>query len=123
VTGLALAGALSGCDAIEALLGEDDPPNCDTRRPYWPDADGDGVGDPGTSVYIGCDAPEGYVETGPPPPDTASPPDTDVADTGVADTDVADTGAADTGVDTDPDTGASTDTADTDPVDTADTGR
>ena len=48
---------LWGCD-IEL------PPerNCDTRTAYYPDADGNGLGEP-TSTYLGCEAPEGWVTT------------------------------------------------------------
>ena len=34
--------------------------NCATRAAYYPDADGDGVGEP-TDVYYGCEAPLGWV--------------------------------------------------------------
>lgn len=69
---------LAGCDAI-ALLKDDSPPrNCETRQAFWPDADGDGVGEP-TDVLVGCEAPDGWVaapadgtDTDPPAVDTAS---------------------------------------------------
>ena len=38
-----------------------DPRNCDDRSAWYPDEDGDGVGEP-TEVYIGCEAPEGWVD-------------------------------------------------------------
>ena len=34
--------------------------NCDTRQAWYPDGDGDGIGEP-TDIYIGCEAPEGWV--------------------------------------------------------------
>ena len=42
--------------------------NCDVRSAYYPDDDGDGVGEP-TDVYVGCEAPEGWVDN----VDTAMP--------------------------------------------------
>lgn len=49
----------SGCLSVDLGLTER---NCDTRLPYYPDQDGDGVG--ATSpVFFGCEAPSGYVET------------------------------------------------------------
>jgi hypothetical protein len=106
--------ALSACGVADLLRPE--LPNCDPRLPFFEDADGDGQGDPGGAVYIGCEAPEGYVEV---PPDTDMPADdtddTDDPDTYDADTDTPDTDTD--GADTDtPDT--DTDGADTDPVDT-----
>lgn len=53
---LALAALASGCN-IELP----DPRNCDERTAWYPDEDGDGVGEP-TEVYIGCEAPEGWVD-------------------------------------------------------------
>lgn len=42
-------------------LREDYPePNCDPRTAYYPDEDGDGLGEP-SAVFIGCEAPEGWV--------------------------------------------------------------
>lgn len=35
-------------------------PACPDPQQFWPDADGDGVGEPGTS-YIGCSPPSGWV--------------------------------------------------------------
>ena len=60
---------LSGCDALAAL--EDEPPrNCEVRHVYWPDSDGDGLGEP-TDIWLACTAPDGWVladsgETGTP---------------------------------------------------------
>lgn len=86
---LFLAVSLTGCKALKDL--EPVAPNCDPRTPFWLDADGDGVGDEGT-IYLGCEAPDGYVQV-PPATDTDAP-DTDVSDTDVPrDTDVVDTDA------------------------------
>ena len=38
-----------------------DERNCDDRTAYYPDEDGDGLGEP-TDIYIGCEAPEGWVD-------------------------------------------------------------
>ena len=35
-------------------------PACGDPRAFYPDADGDGLGEP-TQVYVGCEAPEGWV--------------------------------------------------------------
>ena len=75
---------LAGCD-LSALLGDGPTRNCDVREAFWPDEDGDGVGDAGSTVYIGCEAPDGYVSV-PPPGDT---------DVGQGDSDSADTGPTD----------------------------
>jgi len=42
-----------------------DPPlpaerDCEVRQAFYPDEDGDGLGEP-TAVRIGCEPPEGYV--------------------------------------------------------------
>lgn len=37
------------------------PRNCAERTAWYPDEDGDGIGEP-TAVYIGCEAPEGWVD-------------------------------------------------------------
>jgi hypothetical protein len=59
---LVLVTALSpACGLLDVAL-DDVERNCDTRQPYYPDQDGDGVG--ATSpVFFGCEAPSGYVET------------------------------------------------------------
>ncbi|MCA9568007.1 MAG: hypothetical protein KC656_09200, partial [Myxococcales bacterium] len=56
-----------GCSLLELPP----TPNCADRGIYWPDEDGDGVGEPGTA-YVGCEPPEGWVTVV----------DTDVDDTG-----------------------------------------
>lgn len=63
--------------------------NCDSRTAFYPDEDGDGLGEP-TAVYLGCEAPAGWVTIL----------DTRLidTDTGMGDTDTAQTG--DTGSDT-----------------------
>ncbi len=37
-----------------------DPRNCQERQAYYPDEDGDGIGEP-TQVFIGCAPPDGWV--------------------------------------------------------------
>lgn len=56
--------ALWACDIVDL------PPerNCSERTVYYPDEDGDGVGDR-DRVYVGCEQPEGWV-TEPPPADS-----------------------------------------------------
>ncbi len=67
---------LSGCALLETF--EEPPPsNCDPRVAYYPDADGDGLGER-TAVYVGCIAPDGWVTL-------LEPLDTDTG--GFADTD------------------------------------
>ena len=50
-------------------------PECADPKAFWPDVDGDGLGEP-TTVFIGCEAPEGYVDV------VYVPPDGDSGDTG-----------------------------------------
>ena len=76
-----------------------DARNCPERQAFYPDADGDGLGER-TAVYVGCEAPSGWV-TELEPLDTGVPDDTDVQDTD--DTDVP--------VDTDTDVPTDTDAA------------
>ena len=76
---LLITPSLAGC---ARLLEGFFPPEaaCEDRSPFWPDVDGDGVGDYGTT-YIGCEAPEGYVDVPPDPPaDSDLPTDTDDTD-------------------------------------------
>jgi hypothetical protein len=56
---------LAGCNLLRSLKGADayDAP-CEQRSAFWADTDDDGVGDTG-SVYIGCEAPDGYVSAPP----------------------------------------------------------
>jgi hypothetical protein len=94
---LAPDGYTSGMVALLLLLvagcknpfADDDPPrDCATRSAFYPDSDGDGVGEP-TAVYVGCTAPDGWV-----PAATAPPPaPTDTGDTGASTTGVGGTGA------------------------------
>lgn len=56
---------LTGCEVYS--FGPEEIRDCDERALYWPDEDGDGVGDAG-QVYVGCEPPEGWVDV--PPPDT-----------------------------------------------------
>ena len=54
----------TGCTVLEYLSdAEEHLPNCDTRLPYYPDQDGDGVG-ADSPVYLGCAQPSGYVDQG-----------------------------------------------------------
>ncbi len=70
--------------------------NCASRVAFYPDADGDGLGEP-TDVYIGCEAPPGWTtelapaHTG----DTGESGESgDTGTTGGAATSTGDTGAA-----------------------------
>jgi hypothetical protein len=116
-----LAVLLVGC-ALQ--LPEPIERNCAERVAFYPDEDGDGLGEP-TDVFVGCEAPQGWVEvlgagtteTGTTLPtdttDTSTPVDT--VDT-ASSTDTVDTAAPD-------DTATPSDTGDvTTPIDTADTG-
>jgi hypothetical protein len=99
--------------------------NCEQRTAFYPDEDDDGVGE-ADRVYIGCDAPAGWVSV----PPRGELPDTGTTGTGgtggTASTDTgstptgstADTGSADTSA-----AGATGSTADTGSTgSTADTG-
>lgn len=99
---IATLGPLGGCSLIPEPPPEQE---CAVRGVFYPDENGDGVGEP-TGIYVGCSAPEGWVETV-----DFFDPDTDVTDTDVADsdTDVADTDVADSDTDV-----ADTDVADSD---------
>ena len=50
---------LVGCGLL-SLIPEDPVPSCD-HRSWYPDEDGDGVGEP-TAMYVGCSPPSGYVD-------------------------------------------------------------
>lgn len=110
---LLLLPALAGCNP-EVIVR-----NCAARVAYYPDADGDGLGEP-TDVYVGCFAPPGWVsllgvDTGGPPPTTG---DTGATGSTGATGATARTGATGaTG-----DTGAIGPTGDTGPGDTGATG-
>jgi hypothetical protein len=81
LTALALLGALvpmASCNVDLGPLEPPPPPPCNPRMAFYPDTDGDGVGDPG-AIYIGCEAPTGYVAL-PPPADTDAPGDSDTLD-------------------------------------------
>lgn len=107
------------------------PRNCATRIPFYPDADGDGFGEP-TDVFVGCEAPPGWVAVlEPSPADSGATGDTGQAaatgDTGAASTGdtSAPTGTGDTGAPAPTGaTGATGDTGDTgqDTASTGDTG-
>jgi len=51
-------GLLVGC--IERPFQLPEPRDCETRQAYYPDEDGDGLGEP-TTVVFACEAPEGFV--------------------------------------------------------------
>ena len=53
----ALLMLLTGCSGFMEPLDERD---CLTRQAFYPDPDGDGIGDP-TTLIIACTAPDGYV--------------------------------------------------------------
>jgi hypothetical protein len=56
-----------GCGIFE-LIPEDPEPSCE-HRAWYPDADGDGVGE-ATAMYVGCSPPSGYVDVVDTDPDT-----------------------------------------------------
>lgn len=69
-----LAWGLAGCvNPFEAP-----PRDCQERLAFFPDADGDGLGEP-TGMVIACEAPEGYVTQLGPTADTGMPPTGDTA--------------------------------------------
>lgn len=52
----------SGCSYYRVLFpGEEPAPPCDSPLPWYPDEDGDGTGAT-DRVYLGCEAPSGWVE-------------------------------------------------------------
>jgi hypothetical protein len=80
---------LSACNVQQS-----DPRNCDVRQAFYADDDADGIGDEDGAVYIGCEAPVGYVNV-PPPVDNNTDTDLDT------DTDLG----TDTDLDSDTDSG------------------
>ena len=52
--------AFTGCDLVPDLYTADGERACDPRTAFYADVDEDGAGDP-KAVYIGCEAPPGYV--------------------------------------------------------------
>lgn len=58
-----------------------DARNCGTRTAYYPDVNGDGVGEP-TAVYVGCRAPDGWVDNVGAPPEDTGDTGADTGDTG-----------------------------------------
>jgi hypothetical protein len=73
--------------------------NCETRTAYYPDADADGVGEPG-AVYIACAAPAGWVDV---PPSDSDASDSDPVDSDPVDSDPVDSDPVDSdAVDSDP---------------------
>ena len=89
---------LTGCGLADLLELVDDEPtverNCEERTAWYPDADGDGLGE-GSDVYLGCEAPDGWVTNADDVDDT----DSGNADSGNADSGNADSGNADPGDD------------------------
>ncbi|MCB9683846.1 MAG: hypothetical protein H6738_02175 [Alphaproteobacteria bacterium] len=70
---------------VACTVEEPVPRNCADRVAFYPDTDGDGLGEP-TEVYVGCDAPDGWVTelgtTPTTPTDTASTSTSTTGDTG-----------------------------------------
>lgn len=64
---------LGACDLVPDLYVADGARECDPRTAFYADSDGDGLGN-ALSMYVGCEAPEGYV---------ANADDCDDADAGV----------------------------------------
>ncbi len=62
-------------------------PSCD-HRGWLPDEDGDGVGET-TALYVGCDAPEGWVELETDPSDS-EPSDSEPSDSEPSDSEPSD---------------------------------
>lgn len=67
---------LSACAILDLLRDDTPPPNCDPRTAYYPDVDHDGIGE-ATDLYVGCEAPEGWVTTNGDTAETAEETDTD----------------------------------------------
>ncbi len=95
---LAPDGYTSGMVALLLLLlagcknpfADDDPPrDCATRSAFYPDSDGDGIGEP-TAVFVGCTAPDGWVSSVTTPP-------TDTGGSGATGPTPTDTGPTGTG--------------------------
>lgn len=81
-----------------------DPRNCTSRTAFYPDADGDGLGEP-TDLFVGCEAPPGWVATlAPPSTGDTGPTDATTGDTGETPS-TGDTGTPGTGDTGTPDTG------------------
>ena len=120
---IAVLLALASCASVPDLYTADGERACDPRSAFYADADGDGAGN-ALTVYIGCEAPSGYVATAGDCDDTNAALTETCGDTG----DTADSGSSDTADSADSgstDSGDSADTADsgtTDSGDTADSG-
>lgn len=69
---------LVGC----ALLEDPPPRNCARRVAFYPDPDGDGIGDP-SEVKIGCEAPDGWVTSAGEPDNTGTDSAGHTGDTGL----------------------------------------
>ena len=84
---------LTGCELVDLVQSLNDEPtverNCEERSAWYPDADGDGLGE-GTDVYVGCEAPTGWV---------SNADDVDDADSGSPDSGATDSGATASGDD------------------------
>ena len=46
--------------ALTACIEPPPEPSCDDRHAWYPDEDGDGLGER-TAIYVGCHPPEGWV--------------------------------------------------------------
>lgn len=77
-----MMAALSGCNLFPSPV----EPECSPRIIAYPDADGDGIGDPG-EIYVGCFPPDGWVLTPPEDAEILDPTTNDTGDTGVQDSD------------------------------------
>lgn len=85
---LGLLVLVAGCNIPEI----DGPPVADcARAAFYPDADGDGLGET-DRVYIGCEAPAGWVDNADDVPD--EPSDSGDSDSGDPDTGDSDPGDA-----------------------------
>ncbi|MEN0068210.1 MAG: hypothetical protein AAGA48_39170 [Myxococcota bacterium] len=63
-----IVGFATGCVQLMEPLDERD---CETRQAFFPDEDGDGLGEPTTMVFA-CEPPEGFVTQLAPTGDTGT---------------------------------------------------
>jgi hypothetical protein len=81
-----LLASLAGCALLDLVTDDSPPRDCAVRTPYYPDVNGDGIGEP-TDVWLACSKPDGWVTSvGPGAPTTAPPaPTTDSGGSGGSD--------------------------------------